>query len=74
MVPILLIISIVLDSSKGIERIKGNNDDDQKKSTDSNESTLKRDANINWKRFEDYSEDLIKRFRYQGNILEVGLQ
>lgn len=58
-VPILLIISIVLDASKGIERVK------------ENDESYKRDAKINWKRFEDNSEGLIKRFRDQGNILEI---
>lgn len=57
-VPILLIISIVLDAPKGIARIEG-------------DESLKRDAKINWKRFEDASEGLIKQFRLQGNILEV---
>lgn len=31
----------------------------------------KRDAKINWKRFEDKSEPVIKKFRFQGNILEA---
>lgn len=58
-VPILLIISIVLDAPKGVERVQGNDE------------SLRRDAKINWKRFEEASEGLIKQFRYQGNILEV---
>lgn len=49
----------MLDAPKGIDRVKG---DDE---------SLRRDAKINWKRFEDNSEGLIKQFRFQGNILEV---
>ncbi|CAD6568835.1 MAG: hypothetical protein CYPHOPRED_002907 [Cyphobasidiales sp. Tagirdzhanova-0007] len=54
---ILLIISIVLESEKGIARLQ--------------DEVAKRDAKINWKRFEDKSEGLINKFRYQGNILEI---
>jgi len=55
--PILVIISIVLDSPKALDRIDTKID--------------KNDAKINWKRFDDNSEPIIKKFRFQGNILEI---
>lgn len=58
--PILVIISIVLDSPTALERVDAKID--------------KNDAKINWKRFEENSEPIIKKFRFQGNILEVRLK
>lgn len=55
--PILVIISIVLDAPKALDRVEAKID--------------KNDAKINWKRFEENSEGIIKKFRFQGNILEV---
>jgi hypothetical protein len=61
--PILLIIFIDLEdkTEKAISRIQGNDE------------SLRRDARINWKRFQDKSTGLIKQFRFQGNILEVSV-
>lgn len=55
-----MIISIVLDSPKALDRIDTKID--------------KNDAKINWKRFDDNSEPIIKKFRFQGNILEVRME
>lgn len=55
--PILVIISIVLDAPKALDRIESKVD--------------RNDAKINWKRFDESSAPIIKKFRFQGNILEV---
>lgn len=60
--PILVVLFIDLEAEKALARLE------------QRDKSIQNDARINWKRFEDKSRAIVKRFRDEGNILEVRLR
>ena len=57
--PILVVLFIDLEAKQALARLE------------QRDKSIQNDARINWKRFEDKSRAIVKRFRDEGNILEV---
>jgi len=57
--PILVVLFIDLEAKQALARLE------------QRDKSIQNDARINWKRFEDKSRAIVKRFRDEGNILEI---